>query len=1062
MTITWRRLPWALACLLLFIILMQLRSSSAHAMPGLMTGTIPNDSSDHWLMVARPGSNGMDAREQQVAGYVADSQNSFTVTIRDACDTANDEGTGNNATDYYFYPVANAVIRSGTGTVENPGTGTFIAKCTAGSSITVEVSLYTGPFNGFSGYQTTVVNTSAFGPVTLKQLTLLARTRSGSNSYYENRFRYESSNAFFGYSVSSGFTGVAYRVNASGWGYSVNIAFAQKCSTPAINSTGTVRFRDTDHQNANSSSSPFWQNNTQPMRFVMHRYDRFTQAYRGTVSSTDNPSGILRGGQIVDDPTSPTFDFNSDYVYRIEVTNINRVNTLQISVPFDQVDAVDICAPPPPPPDPGRCPEQAGFFPTSYWKQATNVQRPLPGNTGNDGGYYATDVYTREYINDQISNPTALSNHGVTLSARGNTISNVEADYQPLVDQLPYDTHSVTGTAQFPYRERYKRLINVTATWTRTVQAAYTTVDYQWSYSSPGGSWVNTGNCYYADQHWTTSVPKGYSVLSSRPVVDGKGNVVGTEYLVGIQTCLYSQTTYHPPVTQTETTTAYSAPPPPSRGVYWNIAWNLDGASASYAPETQTQEQGTAVITYPTLGDCLFRRMTNVMNSTIVGVAPVLEDPSTVTYTTTMQTTFAPTDSSRTQIRAQNRANSLNYSTNYYIRNAATGVTRSLTDYILPGGSFRPASGTHSAPLSGTFGFGSINSTSVDSFRVSRGGAGAPAGQAISRDDTFCSTITSSPRVVLIDSSGTIRRVENASGTTATGLCSQPVVDAPHFRIFNGDGVATGMPIINSNEVCGAGNINASVRGSRSGRGAFYGSTTQVAGRAAGIVSIGTSSRFPSVAVDNRLTFPSFRLSGDCMVNYFSRPRVAERTNLPMSLNSADYIGTSSYQLAGGATLPSGELRQGARLALYVNGNATISGNITYQNSSVGYSTIESMPHLMIVVNGNLSIAPGVTRVDATIMASGRVLTCSTGTWDGCRGGASSPLVINGIVTANSIRPFRLIGTASLGAPTETPGSSTLGDAFVISPESILSLPPMPTQGGITNLDSITELPPLF
>lgn len=133
----------------------------------------------------------------------------------------------------------------------------------------------------------------------------------------------------------------------------------------------------------------------------------------------------------------------------------------------------------------------------------------------------------------------------------------------------------------------------------------------------------------------------------------------------------------------------------------------------------------------------------------------------------------------------------------------------------------------------------------------------------------------------------------------------------------------------------------------------------------------------------------------------------------------------------GGADAPSGlykkqsgDLKIGAgviekRKTIIINvpdGTATIDGNVTYNNGP--YGDISEIPQLVIIAK-NIAIEPGVTNVDAWLIASdkngGTVSTCNdpgTLTSEIC----NAPLTINGAIMARKLDLRRTGGAGAGGA----------------------------------------------
>lgn len=126
------------------------------------------------------------------------------------------------------------------------------------------------------------------------------------------------------------------------------------------------------------------------------------------------------------------------------------------------------------------------------------------------------------------------------------------------------------------------------------------------------------------------------------------------------------------------------------------------------------------------------------------------------------------------------------------------------------------------------------------------------------------------------------------------------------------------------------------------------------------------------------------------------------------------------------------------------NGTLTISGNVELANTSG--KTIYEMPQVVIYVDGNVKIAPSVTRLDAWIIANGNVNTCSdwaektTETRSVYRNQNTTcdkRLQINGPVVAKSVTLNRTYGADNLAYGTSS-FKNTSSEVFNLSALSYL------------------------
>ncbi len=101
------------------------------------------------------------------------------------------------------------------------------------------------------------------------------------------------------------------------------------------------------------------------------------------------------------------------------------------------------------------------------------------------------------------------------------------------------------------------------------------------------------------------------------------------------------------------------------------------------------------------------------------------------------------------------------------------------------------------------------------------------------------------------------------------------------------------------------------------------------------------------------------------------------------------------WKVSGASSIGGYTVNRGTA-TLWVNGNLTITGNITnnFSGSYNGYLT----PGLGIIVAGDITIDPSVTRIDATLFATGKINTCSAYPNQAC----SNKLTVNGMVGAQN------------------------------------------------------------
>jgi hypothetical protein len=201
------------------------------------------------------------------------------------------------------------------------------------------------------------------------------------------------------------------------------------------------------------------------------------------------------------------------------------------------------------------------------------------------------------------------------------------------------------------------------------------------------------------------------------------------------------------------------------------------------------------------------------------------------------------------------------------------------------------------------------------------------------------------------------------------------------------------------------------------------------------------------------------------------------------------YPAGSTASLGGSITV-----KRGVQVAVFVEGNLYINGDITYDPA--GRTITKDIPNFVLIVHGNIYIAPGVSRLDGLYVAQpngasgGKVYTCAgNGTlfnqdtlYSTCgNGGAgnNTPLAINGALVAQQVKWQRTYGTlgqspfilrppdtTSLGDypdfATGSGGRTRAAEVINYTPEMYLAPSPLNVPYDAPRPTSITSLPPIF
>ncbi len=172
-------------------------------------------------------------------------------------------------------------------------------------------------------------------------------------------------------------------------------------------------------------------------------------------------------------------------------------------------------------------------------------------------------------------------------------------------------------------------------------------------------------------------------------------------------------------------------------------------------------------------------------------------------------------------------------------------------------------------------------------------------------------------------------------------------------------------------------------------------------------------------------------------------------------------------------SLGANTITNGQQITLYVNGNLSITGNITYNTKD--WKSISDIPNLKLIVSGNIYISPDVTQLDGTYIAKGSIYDCSyveqdfattaytsianSGSYPNSGTGAqacyNNHLIVNGSFIANSVYLQRTGGDYTNGNGTIAPSPA---EVFNYGPEDWLA----PSQANTGQFEAIKDLPPVL
>ncbi len=224
-----------------------------------------------------------------------------------------------------------------------------------------------------------------------------------------------------------------------------------------------------------------------------------------------------------------------------------------------------------------------------------------------------------------------------------------------------------------------------------------------------------------------------------------------------------------------------------------------------------------------------------------------------------------------------------------------------------------------------------------------------------------------------------------------------------------------------------------------------------------------------------------------CMPDYYTRTQDTTISAQSIMASSVSFsAGKSRYTLSGPLTINALSVLAGSQVAVYVDGDVYIKGNITY---GTGANTQDQLPYLAIIATGNIYIDPTVTRIDGLLIAQpkdltttnptdGRIYTCApngvapsdTDLYTKC----SSQLVINGALVAQQVKFMRTFKSLKDSSPVETPNFATgeftnAAEVINYTPEMYLAPSPLrdPNQttkssGIYGKYDAVFSLPPVY
>jgi len=299
-----------------------------------------------------------------------------------------------------------------------------------------------------------------------------------------------------------------------------------------------------------------------------------------------------------------------------------------------------------------------------------------------------------------------------------------------------------------------------------------------------------------------------------------------------------------------------------------------------------------------------------------------------------------------------------------------------------------------------------------------------------------------------------------------------PVANKPYPNVFGGD-VSAGNRLEVAGS-CGV-NTNAGIVGwNKRSPGSFAGAGAQF-----GVFALQTIRDFASAQgngnaptglsfANTNTAVPAGEYGGafaelPCIPDYYAT-KPSSTQSLPANFNS---MVSDSYEASGSVTITGGVVDKNEQIAVFVDGDVFITGNITFASGTWNLSEI---PSFGLIVRGNIYIHRTVTQLDGLFVAQQKIsgtggvfYSCATGfnelPLDGTLfNTCNARLAINGSVVADQLRLLRTIGSLSQSGPSDSPSSNNASELFNYGPAHWLIQPIIPSP--TPDYDAIISLPP--
>ncbi len=272
-----------------------------------------------------------------------------------------------------------------------------------------------------------------------------------------------------------------------------------------------------------------------------------------------------------------------------------------------------------------------------------------------------------------------------------------------------------------------------------------------------------------------------------------------------------------------------------------------------------------------------------------------------------------------------------------------------------------------------------------------------PIAGAIQAGDQYCSQATVNPATGYLGPYGII------DGQPATSpLSCDHVTNKPYFKAYNG-GVSAGGGFKKADGSCSSGPGGGILAGWNDNTGgADRGASSQLSALAmikiTGFASAQTSiTRSPtdltfantipsdiSSGIDSPGLGGNFSPGGSRCLSDVLPPTGATTlsgASTPANRSSGAYVHNGNLTITGGSLGPDNNV------SYFVNGDAYISGNITYNNWPIGHA-----PSFVLKASGNIYIDPSVTELDGLYIAKNKIYTCGVN-----NGGSFAPVAVSSL-----------------------------------------------------------------